>query len=68
MTGEIAILLNLLRAGLYGESVTLESVPSEKEWEGAFDMAMKQGVAAVAGEGLSFVNQKALPPKVMLLQ
>lgn len=68
MTEEIAVLLTLLRAGLYGVSVTLERSLSAKQWETVFDIAIKQGVAAVAGEGLSFVNQQALPPKVLLLQ
>lgn len=68
MTDEITILLSLLRAGLYGVSVTVERSLSAKQWETVFDIAMKQGVAAVAGEGLSFVNQQALPPKVLLLQ
>lgn len=68
MTEEIAVLLTLLRAGLYGVSVTVERFLSAKQWETVFDIAMKQGVAAVAGEGLSFVNQQALPPKVLLLQ
>lgn len=68
MTEEIAVLLTLLRAGLYGISITLEKSLSEKQWEAVYDIAMKQGVAAVAGEGLSFVNQQALPPKVLLLQ
>ena len=68
MTEEIAVLLTLLRAGLYGISVALEKSLSAKQWEAVYDIAMKQGVAAVAGEGLSFVNQKALPPKEMLLQ
>lgn len=68
MTEEIAVLLTLLRAGLYGISVALEKSLSAKQWEAVYDIAMKQGVAAVAGEGLSFVNQQALPPKVLLLQ
>lgn len=69
MTEEIAVLLTLLRATLYGVSVTLEKNLSAKQWETVFDIAMKQGVAAVAGEGLSFVNQQqVLPPKVLLLQ
>lgn len=68
MTEEIASLFPLLRAGLYGISVTSEKKLSAKQWETEFDIAMKQGVAAVAGEGLSFVNQQALPPKVLLLQ
>ena len=68
MTEEIAVLLTLLRAGLYGVSVTVKRSLSAKQWETVFDIAMKQGVAAVAGEGLSFVNQQALPPKVLLLQ
>ena len=68
MTEEIAVLLTLLRAGLYGISVVLEKSLSAKQWEAVYDIAMKQGVAAVAGEGLSFVNQKPLPPKEMLLQ
>lgn len=68
MTEEIAVLLTLLRAGLYGISVALEKSLSAKQWEAVYDIAMKQGVAAVAGEGLSFVNQQALPPKEMLLQ
>ena len=68
MTEEIAVLLTLLRAGLYGVSVILEKKLSAKQWETIYDIAMQQGVAAVAGEGLSFVNQQALPPKVLLLQ
>lgn len=68
MTEEIVILLALLRAGLYGVPVTLERSLSAKQWEAVYDIAMKQGVAAVAGEGLPFVNQQALPPKEMLLQ
>lgn len=68
MTEEISVLLTLLRAGLYGISVVLEKSLSAKKWETVYDIAMKQGVAAVAGEGLSFVNQQALPPKVLLLQ
>jgi hypothetical protein len=68
MTEEIAVLLTLLRAGLYGVSVTVERSLSAKQWETVFDIAMKQGVSTVAGEGLSFVNQQALPPKVLLLQ
>lgn len=68
MTEEIAVLLTLLRAGLYGISVALEKSLSAKQWEAVYDIAMKQGVAAVAGEGLSFVNQQALPPTEMLLQ
>lgn len=68
MTEEIATLFNLLRAGLYGVSITLEENLSEKQWEKIYDIAIQQGVAAVAGEGLSFVNQQSLPPKVMLLQ
>lgn len=68
MTDEITILLSLLRAGLYGISVTLEKNLSVKQWETVFDIAIQQGVATVAGEGLSFVNQQALPPKVLLLQ
>lgn len=68
MTEEISVLLTLLRAGLYGIPVTLEKNFSEKQWETVYDIALKQGVAAIAGEGLSFVNQQALPPKVLLLQ
>lgn len=68
MTEEISVLLTLLRAGLYGISVVLEKSLSAKQWEAVYDIAMKQGVAAIAGEGLSFVNQQALPPKVLLLQ
>lgn len=68
MTEEIVILLALLRAGLHGVPVTLERSLSAKQWEAVYDIAMKQGVAAVAGEGLSFVNQQVLPPKVLLLQ
>ena len=68
MTDEITVLLSLLRAGLYGISVTLEKNLSAKQWETVFDIAIQQGVATVAGEGLSFANQQALPPKVLLLQ
>lgn len=68
MTEEIAVLLTLLRAGLYGISVVLEKSLSAQQWKAVYDIAMKQGVAAVAGESLSFVNQQALPPKEMLLQ
>ena len=68
MTEEIAVLLTLLRAGLYGISVTLEKVPTTKEWEELFDMASSQGVVAVASEGLEKLSQKQRPPQELLLQ
>ena len=68
MTEEIAVLLTLLRAGLYGISVTVERSLSAKQWETVFDIAIQQGVSTVAGEGLSFIDQQSLPPKVLLLQ
>ena len=68
MTEEIAVLLTLLRAGLYGISVTLEKVPTTKEWEKLFDIASLQVVDAVASEGLERLPQEQRPPQELLLQ
>ena len=68
MAEEIAVLLTLLRAGLYGIPVNFEEKLSVKQWETVFDIAIQQGVVAVVGEGLSFIDQQSLPPKVLLLQ
>lgn len=68
MAEEIAVLLTLLRAGLYGIPVNFEEKLSVKQWETVFDIAIQQGVVAVIGEGLSFIDQQSLPPKVLLLQ
>lgn len=68
MSNELKIILTLLRTGLYGELVALERVPSEKEWEQAFDMAMSQSIVALTGEGLSSLSQDVLPSKELLLQ
>ena len=62
------ILIPLLRAGLYGEPVKFNFVPTLAEWYDAFDLATRQGVLAVASEGLSFLTQEFLPEKVLLLQ
>lgn len=68
MTEKVKVLFSLLRAGLYGISVTLEKVPTTKEWEELFDMASSQGVVAVASEGLEKLSQKQRPPQELLLQ
>lgn len=68
MTKEIEILIVLLRAGLYGTPVELDRTITEKEWEAVYDLASWQGLTALAGEGLSFLNQESLPPKEFLLQ
>lgn len=68
MIDKIKVLFPLLRAGLYGIPVTLEKNPTTKEWEEIFDMATRQGVEAVASEGLSFLSKESLPKKELLLQ
>ena len=68
MTEKVKVLFSLLRAGLYGISVTLEKVPTTKEWEKLFDMASSQGVVAVASEGLEWLPQEQRPPQELLLQ
>lgn len=62
------VLFPLLRVGLYGIPVTLEKVPSAKEWEELFDMASCQGVGAVAGDSLEGLSQEQRPPQELLLQ
>lgn len=68
MTKEVEILMVLLRAGLYGTPVALDRTITEKEWEAVYDLASWQGLTALAGEGLSFLNHESLPPKEFLLQ
>lgn len=68
MTEKVKVLFSLLRAGLYGIPVTLEKVPTAKEWEEIFDMASLQGVEAVASEGLEILPQGQRPPQELLLQ
>ena len=68
MTDGIAMLLNLLRAGLYGIPIKLDKKLSEEQWESVYDITTQHGIAAVAGEGLSFFNQQYLPPNEFLLQ
>ena len=62
------VLFTLLRAGLYGLPVTIEKLPTTKEWEELFDMASLQGVEAVASEGLEKLQQEQRPPQEVLLQ
>lgn len=68
MTGKVKVLFSLLRAGLYGIPVTLEKVPTSKEWEELLDFVTIQGVVAVAGEGLEILPQEQRPPQKLLLQ
>ena len=68
MTDKVNVLFAILRAGLYGIPVTLEKVPTSREWERLFNMASSQGVVAVASEGLERLPLEQRPPQVLLLQ
>ena len=68
MTLEVETLLLLLRAGLYDETIAFENPLSVTDWNQTFDLASRQGVVAVAGEGLSSIPQAYMPPKAILLE
>ena len=68
MTEDLAILLTLLRAGLYGVPVTLFRTLNESEWHELFVVASRQGVVALSGVGMGMLHAEQRPPKTILRQ
>ncbi len=62
------VLFSLLRSGLYGSLHYIPNILLPSEWKQVYDLALRHGVIAIAGEGLSCLSSEQKPPRDILMQ